>query len=399
MKKIFFYILMCLGIFIVFFTVGEICFRIFRGPPNPLAMTIQRYDEYLFEPNSLQPQVSSQEGEYNAMAHVNSLGYRGAEFSREKEPGKIRIFAVGDSFTFGVGAEDNETIPYLLESQLKGQKKSVEVINAGVGHTSPITHYVNLRDIHLQYHPDMVLLLLDLTDLQDDWHSGRHAVYDKNGEITGFNLTMIDGRRSWWLLSTYYSAFCKYFHNRLVRMIWKINDMGLKEYARAVKEGKKAKALIANSHDLKSDKVIMEYDLLVFARGRDRKDVIDKHFRRTAKYLLKIKDMLDQRHIPMVLVMYPYGIQVGGEQWGKGRVHWGFEEGKTYDNTYAFEIVEQFARENKIPFINTFQDFRRADPNKKYFFDYDGHLTPEGNKIVADVITSNPAFQKALNSL
>ena len=50
----------------------------------------------------------------------------------------MRIFAVGDSFTYGVGSEDDQTIPYLIEKRLILEGLDAEVINAGIGHTSPI---------------------------------------------------------------------------------------------------------------------------------------------------------------------------------------------------------------------------------------------------------------------
>lgn len=49
-----------------------------------------------------------------------------------KKPGVIRLVAIGDSVTHGWGVSRSEAYPAQLESYLKGQGKSVEVINAGV---------------------------------------------------------------------------------------------------------------------------------------------------------------------------------------------------------------------------------------------------------------------------
>jgi len=35
------------------------------------------------------------------------------------------------------------------------------VINAGIGHASPIYHYLNLKNFHLKFEPDVVVLMLD----------------------------------------------------------------------------------------------------------------------------------------------------------------------------------------------------------------------------------------------
>ena len=58
--------------------------------------------------------------------HINSQGFRNPEFQMKKE--KTRIVCVGDSLTFGWGATDEQTYPFLLGKQLS----EIEVINGGV---------------------------------------------------------------------------------------------------------------------------------------------------------------------------------------------------------------------------------------------------------------------------
>ncbi|MBL7197998.1 MAG: hypothetical protein ISS47_07850, partial [Candidatus Omnitrophica bacterium] len=49
--------------------------------------------------------------------YINSLGFRGKEFKKEKGNGVFRIIALGDSCTFGVGVKGT-TYPEILEEQL-----------------------------------------------------------------------------------------------------------------------------------------------------------------------------------------------------------------------------------------------------------------------------------------
>src|SRR4051812_26327091 len=51
-------------------------------------------------------------------ATVNAMGFRGAAFAEPKRPGGYRIAVVGDSFTFGVGVGDDETLPAHLQREL-----------------------------------------------------------------------------------------------------------------------------------------------------------------------------------------------------------------------------------------------------------------------------------------
>ena len=400
MKRIFFSLLLSITFLIIFLLISEAFFRIFRGAPEiSLAKTTQKDKRYLGKPNSAAYHKSDFPGEFAYTAHFNNFGYRGKDFSMPKKEGSVRIFLVGDSFTYGVGSEDEETISSRMEEKLRGQNIDIEVINAGAGHSSPIIHYNNLKNIHLQYGPDLVILLLDMTDLRDDWEFGRHAIYNKQGEIIAFDPLSINGKRHWWRTCVHYSAFCKWFHDKILRLFNKISLLGFKGYIKIKRQGMHAKGAIAISEDIASEEVILRHDNLIFLRGRERQKLIEKYWKKcTAQHLMRIKRLLADTGIPFIITMYPYGIQVGKEQWARGRIILGFEAGKIYTDRYSFELVESFAQQNDIPFINTLDNFLQAE-EKQFFFDYDGHLTPEGNKVLAQAIIENKAFKDILNRI
>jgi hypothetical protein len=91
----------------------------------------------------------------NKRLNSSSRGIRGTgEPAFEKPPGRRRILAFGDSFTFGEGVSDAETYAAALEDLLPGH----EVINFGVhgyGHDQMLLY---LREEGVRYHPDVVLL-------------------------------------------------------------------------------------------------------------------------------------------------------------------------------------------------------------------------------------------------
>ena len=86
----------------------------------------------------------------------NSRGVRGvAEHEPGPHPGRLRIVALGDSFTFGEGVGDEQTYPQRLQELLGG---GAEVVNLGVhgyGHDQML---LRLREEGLRYQPDLVLL-------------------------------------------------------------------------------------------------------------------------------------------------------------------------------------------------------------------------------------------------
>lgn len=64
-------------------------------------------------------------------ATINSLGYRGADVSREIPPGSHRIGVFGGSYVFGAYLRDDQTWAHLLELGLRARGVNAEVINAG----------------------------------------------------------------------------------------------------------------------------------------------------------------------------------------------------------------------------------------------------------------------------
>ena len=365
-----------------------------RGLKNSMGVPNTKY-HHSFKPNSSCQLVSSKNGEYDVAVKINNYGFRGKDISIEKRSEVVRIMIIGDSFTFGVGAEEDETIPFLVEKYLKERGHNVEVINAGFGGYSPLLHYLRTRDEYLEFRPDIVLYVFDYSDLADDWRAERSLVYDKTGNILRCDPTYVDGKKDWWAELRMHSKLCVYIHRKLVRSIDKIRILGLSGYIKAKLQGKRAKALIIAKEI--EDKAVnpIKYDPYLMIRGRDRLPYIKEHFKRNEKYVNLIRDAFKAQGAPMMLVVYPYGIHVGPDQWGEGRVYWGFEKGKLYDDYYAFDLLEDYARRNNIPYINLLPDFLN-NKNEKLFFDVDGHFTPTANRIAARAIVENRDFERLL---
>lgn len=74
--------------------------------------------------------------------HVNRLGFRGPDWSEHKAPGIVRIALVGDSFVFGMGVPDGDTLKARLDEGLaaRGLAGRVEVLNLGLCGNNLGTH-------------------------------------------------------------------------------------------------------------------------------------------------------------------------------------------------------------------------------------------------------------------
>ena len=99
----------------------------------------------------------------------NAEGLPDIEHYVEKDSGALRIMAIGDSFTEGVGADfDSTWVSFLSYKMIKRYPlKKIEFFNAGIVGSDPFFEYLLLKDKLLKYKPDMVLLAINTTDVSD----------------------------------------------------------------------------------------------------------------------------------------------------------------------------------------------------------------------------------------
>ncbi len=96
---------------------------------------------------------------------VNSLGARGAEIEAGRRPGIARVLAVGDSFTFGQGVEEDEAWPIVAGARLWTWGHKTEVLDFGVpGHGTPQSVALVEKRL-LSLRPDLVLVGVFANDL------------------------------------------------------------------------------------------------------------------------------------------------------------------------------------------------------------------------------------------
>lgn len=91
--------------------------------------------------------------------HHNRRGYRGAELAPGPGAGP-RVALVGDSFVYGVGVADDQTIPALV-----GRDLGVESINAGVPGSDLESGLARISRLVADYRPDVIALVLLYNDL------------------------------------------------------------------------------------------------------------------------------------------------------------------------------------------------------------------------------------------
>lgn len=356
MKKIKCFFLFALS-FVFCFMIAEGVLRL-----NPCFFSIHIcYKEYSiidkeihhkFIPNSKGISITP---EHITIIEINNLGMRDKPFFHSNN---YTILMLGDSFIFGVGVNYTETIPTTLERLFQEENKSVEIWNGGVSSYSPILEYIYIKKYLNSIAPDMIILSFDLGDIQDDYTYEKNAKFSQTGEIiavNGYGDRLAKKINRWFLTHSYmFSLFSKII-------------------------------VAENTKTMSSDDIgDIESDKLFFMRVNSTNSERELHYNRTFTYIKKINELTRERNISFILVIYPYGNLVNEREWKEGRKFYLLD---TYpiEPDIFFKYVETFAEENKIQYINLYENFTKTNEYPLYY-NMDFHFTQKGTKVFAEAI-------------
>jgi lysophospholipase L1-like esterase len=108
------------------------------------------------------------EHRYDRLWESNVLGIRSPYETLRKEPGVLRVVAIGDSFTWGDKiASSDSTWPAQFEEELRDQVPGtpVEVVNLGELGFTTVNEAEMLRRLGWQFDPDIVVVQFYLNDI------------------------------------------------------------------------------------------------------------------------------------------------------------------------------------------------------------------------------------------
>lgn len=148
-KKIWINIVVLFATVILFIILAELVFRAF-----------------FYEPEFTQ----TPENYINFWKHNISLRLENRDLDKDEKT--FRIIVIGDSFTLGVGTQEGASIrdsafPITLESLLNSNFNdyTYEILNFGIIGSTTLEHYYILKNIALDYDPDLVLLSVSGNDI------------------------------------------------------------------------------------------------------------------------------------------------------------------------------------------------------------------------------------------
>jgi hypothetical protein len=138
--------------------------------------------------------------EYRVRIHTNSKGARSdVEFPYEKPAGVKRIVVLGDSFGMGFESDFDDTFLAQMARKLEDRSIHCEVVNLCVSGHGTAEELIMLQQEGVKYHPDLVLLAWNETDVEDNVRSALYRVAD--GRLERFQSSYLPGTRANEILS------------------------------------------------------------------------------------------------------------------------------------------------------------------------------------------------------
>lgn len=356
---------------LVILSIVEIGLRLFWRPP--VSINYYRTDDVFHHrgrPNVVIHHVLH-DGQTIEVA-TNSLGLRDVEYG-PKPHGVKRILVLGDSFTEAGTAPFAFCSTKILERKLneKFGTGRYQVINAGQVSYSPLLEYLLLAKVLIDLAPDLVLLNLDMTDVQDDQLYTRIAQFDDQGLPVAVPFGPIPTviakkppQKNEYLGYLYYKVF-------IVKFVAERTHYFEKSFTR--------QTIIKG--DIDTDRL---------GATRDELTGWEPYYEQTGAYVRLIRDYLAARHIPLVVFVYPHGHQVAAREWAQGREVYAFEKDRVYRGAFL-PFLETYCPQHNLDCRFLREEFQQYSGDDLLYLPFNGHFNRAGEAMLAllqfDILT------------
>lgn len=170
-------IVLCLGAMLFALVVAEIAVRLVRDP-RPLELLEQRRVFPTYYPLA-EAGLFNRDGDDrlryrltpgfemeldDKLYRINDLGFRGPDPESWAGPETGRVVLLGDSYAFGLGVDQKETLAAQLETRIEQTGRSAAVLNLGVPGYHTGQELALAKRIGFGLDPDLVVLLFYAND-------------------------------------------------------------------------------------------------------------------------------------------------------------------------------------------------------------------------------------------
>jgi len=319
----------------------EVCVRLL-GIAEPLAREYALFASDPVLPYRTAPGLTlrgrSATDEYDFEFRHNRRGFRDEDHILTKPAGVFRILGLGDSFTYGAGADYEETYLRRLEKRLNqgrhGGATTCEVIKCGIPRFFPEPERILLEHEGLEYDPDLILVAFVPNDIMDTYMGVQSVVVDDSGYL-----------RRWEARRVGTAGVFLYRHSHVFRLLFRkhLDRQVKKRFTIDWAEVFKASGIYEDAWR----KVEAEYDQMVRIAG--------------------------EAGIPIALLYLP--VEPAAVD------HYQIE-----DPSYPASRLKRWASGRRVPFIDSAPALAEASKEAQVFWTKDGHCTPRGYGVIAEVV-------------
>lgn len=327
--------------------------------------------------------------DFQTTVTTNAHGMRGEEVPVEAPPGVQTVAMLGDSFVWGYGVNDDETMAVHLDRALAGAR----VLNFGVCGYGTDQAYLHYREVARQFEPDVVVLAFfpqnDYADNLEGRAAPNHRPYfafDADGVLRAQNLPLPPRDH---IMQPREMGFDEVAQRR--SYAYRLLYLKAKQLSALAKDRGWWGDMRARRHRHKLSAAGRQDPLPFFAV--DPPPAAREGIRVTLGLLDLLRDAVRADGARLVLLVIPHRVQVVGDQWRRELERRNLDPA-AYDPEQPDRPVMQWAAERGVPALDLFDAFA-ADPDaNRFYLPTDRHFSAAGQRRAAELLA--PVVETAL---
>jgi hypothetical protein len=294
--------------------------------------------------------------EYTVEYVINADGFRDAKVHPMPKPsGTTRVLLLGDSFTFGQGASYEDIWPVIVEKHLANSgDRHIDMVKAGIQGQNTRSELTLMQELIPKYDPDVIVVGFMINDLYDNSLYGLEEEKLEADPI-GKNGVEDEPERSWLrTLQHTYVQNSRYSEFHLLSLLRRMLLASDRRYCQLYLASARAE-FMAEPWTSEVTQKIRTTEIL-FNKMHEYASSKGKKF-----FVFSMPQQFQ--------ALYPKEFESTGD----------------VDVASVDRHFSNFAREKGFKWVSALETFTAAEDPAKLFYRWDGHFTPAGNRVAADV--------------
>ena len=268
----------------------------------------------------------------------NAFGLRDAQRPVLPAPGAVRVLALGDSVTFGMGVAQDQTYPRQTEALLSAIRGApVEVLNMGMPGYNTLHQLAQLREIGFALQPKIVVVGFLYNDIELSSAQKGQGSTSTQAAQTSLPRKIKSQVNGAWLWLKQHSLFVAWLSPRLGNALRPLGFKGLGQVGEV----------------------------------KDQFVDTNPNWRRMQEALLEMRQLSAERGIELVVMIIPAMAKFSDA---------------TYPIKEYHQAVAGFCRSNGIKVLDLLPAFWGGDGTQYWISATDGHPNAQGQKIIAEAL-------------